>query len=48
MKSAEQAVEEVGEMGEWLVHICINPLASAEISPTAKLICTLEIGTSVR
>ncbi|MBX2963734.1 MAG: hypothetical protein KF687_14585 [Cyclobacteriaceae bacterium] len=40
-------VNEVGEMGEGLIHKRINPMAAGKVSLTTRPIRTLEIGTYI-
>jgi hypothetical protein len=47
MASVEHAIEKMGEMGEKTLQIGFGEMVASEVCSTTKLICALEVGTSI-
>ena len=47
MASIKHAIKEMGEVGERTLQEGFGDVVASEICSTAKLICALEVGTSI-
>jgi hypothetical protein len=48
MATAEQAIAEMGEVAERAIQVGLDEMVTKKVPEPPRLICTLEIGTSVR